>query len=109
MRKYRFDGLAEFISRRARVLLLELIEEKFKSLSAIAERLEVSRWAVCKWFDPEKAHPNNQNTNKIVNLAIEVDKNGVREVLLDEALEYLELVRSMFSGKYNRNSLERDL
>lgn len=102
MQEYRFDGLAEFVSRRARVVLLELIEEEFGSLSAIAERLDVSRWAVCKWFDPEGTHPNNQNTDKIIALAIEVDKDRVREVLLDEALEYLELARSTLNGNPSR-------
>ncbi|KXB04276.1 hypothetical protein AKJ48_03170 [candidate division MSBL1 archaeon SCGC-AAA261O19] len=104
MSEYRFDGLPEFISRRTRVRLLELINGKLGSLSVIAERLGVSRWAVCKWFDPSEAHPNNQNTRKIIELAIRLDRIGTREILLDEALEYLELVRSRFNENYSANN-----
>lgn len=98
MQKCRFDGLSEFISRRTRIMLLELARERLGSLSAIAEKLGVTRWAVCKWFDPKETHPNNENTEKIIALAEGLDRIKTREILLDEALEYLGFVRARFCG-----------
>lgn len=83
-------------------MLLEIILEELNSFSEIAEVLGVSKWSVCKWFDPNMTHPSNSNTEKIINLAIKINRDKAKSLLLDEALEYLELVRFKFKQRSHR-------
>ena len=97
---YRFDGLAEFISRRARVKLVEMLRNAGLSAEQIAESIGVTARSVQRWLSPEDTHPRNSNLDKLLELALTVDRAKTIEILRQE----VELFSSLFN-MFEANSL----
>jgi len=86
--KVRHDGLCEYVSRAAMVELVSLLVEGIGSTRGLAKRLGVSHAAVRKWLRPGDAHPSNQNLQKIVELAVELDGAAVSKILKMDLLTH---------------------
>jgi hypothetical protein len=84
----RHDGLFEYISRATRVELVSLLVDTIGSTRRLAEKLRVSHVTVHKWLRPGSAHPSNQNLQKIVELAIELDGAATSKILRRDLLGY---------------------
>jgi len=96
LKKQRFDGLSEFISRRGRVRVVELILGNGWSISQLAAELNISQQAIYLWLAPEKTHPRNSNLDKLLELAIKVDRLGTNKILYEEAALFWSLFMSRF-------------
>lgn len=88
----RHDGLCEYVSRRVRSDLVNLLVEEFESKSGLSEILGVSHAAVIDWLNPDGSHPSNRNLERIINLALESDVGET----LDKLREDLMYHRSLF-------------
>jgi len=97
---YRFDGLAEFISRQARVKLVEMLRNAGLSAEQIAEAVGVTARSVQRWLSPEDTHPRNSNLDRLLELALTVDRAKTIEVLRRE----VELFSTLFNT-FEANSL----
>ena len=97
---YRFDGLAEFISRRARVKLVEMLREAGLFTEHIAEVVGVAARSVQRWLKPEDTHPRNSNLDRLLEIALTVDREKTLEILRQE----VELFSSLFNN-FEANSL----
>jgi predicted transcriptional regulator len=91
---YRFDGLTEFISRRARVKLIEMLRNAGLSVQRIAENAGVTPRSVQRWLDPEDTHPRNSNLDILLELGLAVDRAKTLEILRQEV--------DLFSSLFNR-------
>jgi hypothetical protein len=91
---YRFDGLTEFISRRARVKLIEMLRNAGLSVEHIAENAGVTARSVQRWLDPEDTHPRNSNLDTLLELGLAVDRAKTLEILRQEV--------DLFSSLFNR-------
>lgn len=90
---YRLDGLAEFISRRTRVKLIEILRNAGLSVEHIAENAGVTARPVQRWLDPEDTHPRNSNIDTLLELALAVDRAKTLEILRQE----VDLFSSLFN------------
>lgn len=90
--KSRFDGLSEFVSRRARVRLLQLILDNGITRRELATEVGVTRQAVDKWLDPRETHPKNVNLDRIIDLARELDGERTSRILQDELLIFARIL-----------------
>jgi transposase len=92
----RFDGLSEFISRRGRLRLLSVLFDELSSLENVSKMIGVSRIAIYRWLNDVYRHPSNENTHKILKVATALDREKVREILLDELKTFNTLVHKTF-------------
>ncbi|MEA1904515.1 MAG: helix-turn-helix transcriptional regulator [Candidatus Hadarchaeota archaeon] len=90
--KLRFDGLSEFVSRRARVRLLRLILDNGITQRELATEIGVTRQAVNKWLNPRETHPKNGNLDHILDLAHELDGERTSRILQNELLVFAQLL-----------------
>lgn len=88
----RFDGLSEFISRRGRMELLEMLVRKKGSVSEVAEGLDITEPAVCGWRNKADRHPSNKNVQKMIELLAREDKKDAKEFLLGELQIFQDLI-----------------
>jgi len=89
---YRFDGLAEFISRRARVKLVEILQNTGLSLEHIADAVGVTARSVRRWLDPRETHPCNRNLDRLLELSWKIGPRQTFELLRDELGLFAELL-----------------
>ena len=101
---YRFDGLAEFISRRARVKLIEMLRNAGLSVQYIADNVCVTARSVQRWLDPEDTHPRNSNLDMLLELGLAVDRAKTLDIVRQE----VELFSSLFN-MFEVNSTHSDL
>lgn len=102
---YRFDGLAEFISRRARVKLVEMLVDAGFSTGQIATMISVTARSVRRWLDPMETHPCNENLDRLLELAWQTRPHQTFELLRDELGLFAELL-SQANAENNRTSLK---
>ncbi len=81
---YRFDGLAEFISRRARVRLVEMLKHDGLSTEQIAAATGVTARSIRRWLNPKQTHPCNRNLDRLLELAWQIDREQAFDVLRDD-------------------------
>ncbi|KXB09234.1 hypothetical protein AKJ46_00695 [candidate division MSBL1 archaeon SCGC-AAA833K04] len=91
-KRYRFDGLSEYVSRRARVKLVDVITSKDVTVGEIARIVGVSSRSVRRWLDPGEVHPCNRNLDKLLDLAFEVAPVESSTILTSEVAEFSRLV-----------------
>jgi len=89
---YRFDGLAEFVSRRARVKLVELLIDAGFSSKHIASIIGITSRSVRRWLDPKETHPCNRNLDRLLELAWQTNSHQTFELLRDELGLFAELL-----------------
>jgi transposase-like protein len=90
----------EFISRRARANLVELLCDNGWSIADVAGAVGVASQAVYKWLDPRGTHPSNRNLRKLLKLALDADSNRTLDLLRVEAAEFQQLIQCLpNSGK----------
>jgi predicted transcriptional regulator len=89
---YKFDGLAEFVSRRARVKLVEMLIDAGFSPEYIASVIGVTSRSVRRWLDPKETHPCNRNLDRLLELAWETNPHRTFELLRDELGLFAELL-----------------
>ncbi|KXB04193.1 hypothetical protein AKJ47_00275 [candidate division MSBL1 archaeon SCGC-AAA261G05] len=94
-----FDGLAEYVSRRARVDLVQLVLENGMTQKELANRVGVTQQAVHKWLDPRETHPKNENLDCVINLAFELDRRETRGILHGELLSFASLSATRLNSK----------
>ncbi|MBS3814953.1 MAG: hypothetical protein KGY45_00130 [Hadesarchaea archaeon] len=94
-----FDGLSEYVSRRARVELVESIMSGGFTQQDIADEVGVSQQAVHKWLDPEETHPSNKNLDVIIGIALESEESRASEILCGELLNFLGLLIERLNSK----------
>lgn len=102
---YRFDGLAEFVSRRARVKLVEMLVDAGFSPNQIAAVIGVTARSVRRWLDPKETHPCNKNLDRLLELAWQTSPHQTFELLRDELGLFAELI-SQANAENNRTSLK---
>lgn len=88
----RFDGLSEFVSRRARVKIVQLMLDNGMTQQELAAEIGVSQQAVNKWLNPRETHPKNRNLDRIIDLAYELEEEQTRRILQDELLIFARLL-----------------
>lgn len=87
-----FDGLSEYVSRRARVSLVQLILENGVTQGDLADRVGVTQQAVHKWLDPRETHPKNENLEHVITFALKLDEGKTRDILQGELLTFAGLL-----------------
>ena len=96
---YRFDGLAEFVSRRGRVRLVEMLLGAGLSSGQIAIEVGVTTRSVRRWLNPRETHPCNENLDRLIELALRTDPNHVHELLIEELTLFAKLISDNFIEK----------
>jgi predicted transcriptional regulator len=96
---YRFDGLAEFVSRRGRVRLVEMLLGAGLSSGQIAIEVGVTPRSVRRWLNPRETHPCNENLDRLIELALRTYPNNVHELLLEELTLFAKLISDNFIKK----------
>ena len=94
--EYRFDGLAEFVSRRGRVRLVEMLLGAGLSSGQIAIEVGVTPRSVRRWLNPLETHPCNENLDRLLELALRIDPNKTHEILLEELNLFAKLISDNF-------------
>jgi len=94
--EYRFDGLAEFVSRRGRVKLIEVLFGAGLSSREIAIEVGVTPRSVRRWLNPRETHPCNENLDCLLELALRTDPNQTHEILLGELNLFAKLISDNF-------------
>ena len=92
--KSRFDGLTEFVSRRARVKLLRLILDNGMAQCEVAARMGVTQQAVSKWLNPRETHPCNKNLDRLLKLAWGTNPDHTLRILKLELSSFTRLLSS---------------
>ncbi|KXB05525.1 hypothetical protein AKJ50_00710 [candidate division MSBL1 archaeon SCGC-AAA382A13] len=82
--KTKFDGLSEFVGRRGRMKLLDLLIQKKGSQLKVSEELEVSKSTISGWLNDKKRHPCNLNTKKILRKAFNMYPEETQSILYKE-------------------------
>ena len=85
----------EFVSRRARVELVELLCDNGWSIAGVAGAVGVSPQSVYKWLNPGETHPSNRNLRKLLKLALDADPNRTLYLLNTEAAEFQKLIECL--------------
>jgi len=96
---YRFDGLAEFVSRRGKVRLVEMLLGAGLSSGQIAIEVGVTPRSVRRWLNPRETHPCNENLDRLIELALRTDPNHVHELLREELTLFAKLISDNFIKK----------
>jgi predicted transcriptional regulator len=76
-----YRGLVEYVSRSARTKLIQILIDHFNSARAVAKKLEVSTKAVWNWINAGSTHPSNHHLQRVIRLAIGIDRESVLEIL----------------------------
>lgn len=97
--KYRFNGISEFISRRARIKLVRLLLDNGMTQAQLAEEVGVTQQAVSKWLDPKETHPRNENLNRLLVLGWAADSNSTLQILRDELTIFRRLLSKGFRAR----------
>jgi transcriptional regulator with XRE-family HTH domain len=92
----RFDGLSEFVSRCARVELIDLILKNGMTQGDLAAKVGVTQSAVSKWLNPRETHPCNKNLDRLIDLAYRVDRNRTLGILRGELLTFARFLSEKF-------------
>lgn len=103
----KFDGIFEFISRRGRMKLLELLIREMGSKSKVSAALRVSRSTISGWMNDRNRHPSNSSVKRVLDLAWEVDPQETQRILDDELDAFRgELVAFVRRGANNQKSMK---
>jgi predicted transcriptional regulator len=94
-KQYKFDGLAEFVSRRTRVKLVELLKEHGMSNYEIARAAGVTSRSVRYWLDPKKAHPSNKHLDRLIELSLEINRTHTFLILNQEVEDFRRLLNEL--------------
>jgi predicted transcriptional regulator len=94
-KRYKFDGLAEFVSRRARIKLLELLREHGMPNDKIARSVGVTSRSVRHWLDPKKAHPSNEHLDRLIELSLGVNRTHTFLILNQEVEDFRRLLNEL--------------
>ena len=100
---YRFDGLAEYVSRRGRVRLVEMLLDAGLSSGQIASEVKVTPRSVRRWLNPRETHPCNKNLDLLLELALRTDADRACEILLEDLTLFSRLVSDCFTVKREYN------
>ncbi|KXA99710.1 hypothetical protein AKJ42_02660 [candidate division MSBL1 archaeon SCGC-AAA261C02] len=95
----RFDGLSEFLSRRGRMKLLQILRDDNQSYEQIAQCLDVNRSTVYRWFHDPQKHPSNKTTEKIIDLAKLSSPKALKAVLIEEITKFINLANKRLVTK----------
>jgi transcriptional regulator with XRE-family HTH domain len=107
LKAHRFDGLSEFISRRGRIHVIELILKHGWSISQLAAELYISPQAIYLWLAPKETHPCNRNLEKLLKLAAKIDQPGTAKILHEEVELFCSLLASRFGALPSKRSKSR--
>ena len=88
----RFDGISEFVSRRGRMRVLEMILEEFETTDEVAGRLDVTKRAVYGWIKDKKRHPSNENVRKLLKILKKENEEKLRKILIKELQNFQKLI-----------------
>lgn len=97
-KRYKFDGLAEFVSRRARVKLVELLKEHGMPNYEIARAVGVTSRSVRYWLDPTKAHPSNEHLNRLIELSLDINRTHAFLILNQEVEDFRRLLNKLYAS-----------
>ncbi|KXB09661.1 hypothetical protein AKJ35_00155 [candidate division MSBL1 archaeon SCGC-AAA833F18] len=86
--------MCEYVSRRVRSNLVNLLVEEFESKSELSKILGVSHAAVIDWLNSDGSHPSNRNLERIIKLALESDARGTLGELRGDLMYH----RTLFEG-----------
>ncbi|MEM2192051.1 MAG: hypothetical protein QXG38_00365 [Candidatus Hadarchaeales archaeon] len=91
--KGKHDGLSEYISREARIRLLEIVVGHTKSVRNAASLIGVSHTAVRKWLADGGTHPSNASLSKIMEVAFHFDGRRVNRILSEDLSTHERMVK----------------
>jgi len=97
-KRYKFDGLAEFVSRRARIKLVELLRKHGMPNYEIARAVEVTERSVRYWLDPKKAHPSNEHLDRLIWLSLEINPKHAFRILNEEVEDFRRLLNKLYAS-----------
>ena len=95
MKMLRWDGVAERLSRAARIQLLYVLLNAGLKRRAIAKLCGVCPGAVSNWLFSSLHHPSNIATTSLLKAAWSEDPNAVRNILRDEAGRFASELRKL--------------
>ena len=89
MKNWRWDPVAERISRWARIELLKILFGMGLSRSDIARLCKVSKSAVSRWVRNPTYHPNNQHTVILLKGVWRRNPKSMKKLLQSEAKKFI--------------------
>jgi transcriptional regulator with XRE-family HTH domain len=104
---YRFDGLAEFVSYRARVKLVEMLLGKGLSIKEIAAMVGVTTRSVRRWLNRSETHPCNKNLDRMLCLAWQASPSLTFELLRDELCIFAALISDATKNNFQLGDDQR--
>jgi len=97
--KPRFNGISEFVSRRARIGLIQFMLDNGMTQTKLAAEIGVSQQAISKWLDKEETHPCNKNLDRLLKLAWKMDSNRTLKILRGELDTFAKLLSNFSREK----------
>jgi predicted transcriptional regulator len=90
-----YYGLVEYVSRSARTKLIQILINHFDSTRAVAKKLEISTKAVWNWINANATHPSNHHLQRVIQLAISIDRELVLDILEEDLINHQMAIRKL--------------
>jgi len=90
-----YYGLVEYVSRSARTKLIQILINHFDSTRAVAKKLEISTKAVWNWINANSTHPSNHHLQRVIQLAIRIDRELVLDILEEDLTNHDMAIRKL--------------
>ena len=87
--------LVEYVSRSARTKLIQILINHFDSTRAVAKKLEISTKAVWNWINANSTHPSNHHLQRVIQLAIRIDRELVLDILEEDLINHQMAIRKL--------------
>lgn len=90
-----YYDLVEYVSRAARTKLIQILIDHFDSTRAVAKKLEISTKAVWNWINANSTHPSNHHLQRVIQLAIRIDRELVLNILEEDLTNHRMEIRKL--------------
>jgi predicted transcriptional regulator len=87
--------LVEYVSRAARTKLIQILINHFDSTRAVAKKLQISTKAVWNWINADSTHPSNHHLQRVIQLAIRIDRELVLDILEEDLTNHQMAIRKL--------------
>lgn len=90
----KFDGFSEFISRRGRMKLLEMLIGELGSRSEVSKVLQISKSTLSGWMNERSRHPSNSSMDRVFDVAWKINPEKTQNILNEELKAFRNAINS---------------